>query len=296
MFIGCLELLEKIDVVMCTYNSNTSYFEAVLRRISQEIPVHCFIVVDRLSSDGTVKRVLKVFPEAKIVLSKENLGRARGIGIGYVDTPFFVFIDSDVLLLKGWYEHTNELMKSGVGAVACFAKDAGEFNRELTYYQPTPRVVVSSKENMNSQRGWCYATLIRKQAVENWAPDKFLCAGEDHQLLRYVVKQGYLWVTSYFVFAKHLHIVSSYFDFYLSLWKKQKWNSAGLRYIKLIKSSPSQQLLRTMRIFLEAVQNAFLFGNALIIPHYFVYGLASFVGYVNWQKERFLYRENLCPY
>ena len=294
MFNWCLKLLGKIDVVMCTYNSNTPYFNAVLRRISQEIPVHCFIVVDRLSSDGTVRSISKVFPEAKIVLSKENLGRARGIGIGFVDTPFFIFIDSDVLLLKGWYEHATELMQSGVGAVACIAKDTGEFSRELTFYQPTPRVVVSSKENMDSQRGWCYATLIRKQVVENWAPDKFLCAGEDHQLLRHIVKQGYLWVTSYFVLAEHLHTVHSYVDFYLSLWQKQKWNSAGLRYIKLIKSSPSQQLLRTIRIFLEAVKNAFLFGNALVIPHYFVYGFASFVGYVNWKKEHFLLRKNIC--
>lgn len=286
-------MLGKIDVVMCTYNSNTPYFNAILRRISQEIPVNCFIVVDRLSSDETLRSVSKVFPEAKIVLSKENLGRARAIGIGFVETPFFIFIDSDVLLLKSWYEHTIELMKSGVGAVACFAKDTGEFSRELTSYQPTPRVVVSSKENMDSQRGWCYATLIRKQAVENWAPDEFLCAGEDHQLLRHIVKEGYFWVTSYFIFAKHLHTVHSYFDFYLSLWQKQKWNSAGLRYIKLIKSSPSQQLLRTMRIFIEAVKNAFLFGNALIIPHYFVYGFASFFGYINWKNEHFLLRENL---
>ena len=149
----CLKLLETIDVVMCTYNSNTSYFNLVLRRISQQIPVNRFIVVDRMSSDGTVSKVLEVFPEAKILLSKENLGRARKIGIDHVDTPFFVFIDSDVLLLKGWYEHSKELMKNGVGAVACFAKDTGEFNREFTYHQPTQCIVVSSKENMDFQRG-----------------------------------------------------------------------------------------------------------------------------------------------
>ena len=285
-----MKLLETIDVVMCTYNSNTSNFRAVLRRISQEIPVHRFIVVDRLSSDGTVNRVLEVFPEARIVLSRENLGRARKIGIDNVETPFFVFIDSDVLLLEGWFDHTRELMKKGVGAVACFAKDTGEFNRELTYYQPTPHIVISSKENIDSQRGWCYATLVRKQAVENWTPDKFLCAGEDHQLLRHIVKQGYLWVTSYFIFAKHLHIIQSYFDFYLNLWKKQKWNSAGLRYISFIKSSPSQQLLIIIQISGEAVKNAFLFRNALIIPHYFIYGVASFVGYFNWKKGHFLHR------
>ena len=274
--IGSLKLLEKIDVVMCTYNSNAPYFKAILRSILREVPVHCFILVDRLSSDGTVESVLKVFPEAKIVLSKENLGRARKVGIDHVDTPFFVFVDSDVLLLKGWFEHTVGLMKNGVGAVACFAKDTGEFNSGIAYYQPIPRLVVSSKENMDSQRGWAYATLICKHAVENWLPDEFLCAGEDHQLLRHVVGQGFLWVTSYFVFAEHLHSIQSYFDFYQSMWKKQKWNSAGLRYIKFTKSSPSQQLLRTILPFWDAVKSAFLFRNALFIPHYFVYCFASF--------------------
>jgi hypothetical protein len=201
-----------------------------------------------------------------------------------------MFIDSDVLLLNGSYENTRGLMKNGVGAVACFAKDTGEFNREFAYYQPIPHVIVSSKKNIDSQRGWAYATLFRRQAVENWAPDKFLCAGEDHQLLRYVVGHGFLWVTSYFVFAKHMHTVQSYFDFYQDLWKKQKWNSAGLRYIKFTNSSPSQQLLRTIMPFWDAVKNAFLFRNALIIPHYFVYGFASFYGYINWEKELFLNR------
>lgn len=275
---------------MCTYNSNKPYFNEVLRRISREVPVHCFIVVDRLSSDGTASGVLEVFPEAKIVLSQENLGRARKVGIDHVDTPFFAFIDSDVLLLKGWYEHTIGLMKNGVGAVSCFAKDTGEFNRELVYYQPIPHVVVSSKRNMDSQRGWAYATLISKQAVENWAPDELLSAGEDHQLLRHVVGHGFLWVTSYFVFAKHLHFIRSYFACYQNMWKKQRWNSAGLRYIKFIRSSPNQQLLRTMQTFWEAIKIAFLCRNSLIIPHYFVYGFASFYGYVHWKKDLFLKR------
>lgn len=281
---------EKIDVVMCTYNSNTPYFSAVLRAIAREVPVHCFIAVDRLSSDGTVSKILESFPEAKVILSQENLGRARKIGIDHVDTPFFVFIDSDVLLLKGWNQYVKGLMKNGVGAVACFAKDDGELNRGLDYYQTLPRVVVSSKNNVDSQRGWTYATLIRKEAVANWEPDKVLSAGEDHQLLRHVVRQGFLWVSSYFVFAKHLHPVQSYFSFYKDLWRKYKWNAAGLRYINWTKSTPNEQLFRTVISVWDGIKIAFLFRNALLIPQYFVNGFASFYGYVNWKKELFLNR------
>ena len=283
-------MVEKFDVVMCTYNSNAPYFKSILRSISREVPVHCFILVDRLSSDGTVESVLEVFPEAKIVLSKENLGRARKVGIDHVDTSLFVFVDSDVLLLKSWFEYTVGLMKNNVGAVACYANDTGEFNRGLAYYKPIPHVVESSKENMDSQRGWTYATLIRKHVVENWVPDEYLCAGEDHQLLRHVVGQGFLWVTSYFLFAKHLHSIQSYFDFYQKMWKKQTWNSAGLRYIKYTKSSLSQQLLNSILPFWDAVKSAFLFRNALLIPHCLIYYFASFSGYINWEKDIVLNR------
>jgi glycosyltransferase involved in cell wall biosynthesis len=283
-------LPDKIDVVMCTYNSNTPYFNAVLRAISREIPVHCFIAVDRLSSDGTVSRILEVFPEAKIVQSQENLGRARKIGINKVDTSFFMFVDSDVLLLKGWYEYVKGLMKNGTGAVASFAQDEGELNRGLAYNQTLPCLVFSSKNNVDSQRGWTYATLIRKEAVTNWEPNRMLSAGEDHELLRHVVTQGFLWVTSYFVFAKHLEPVQSYFAFYQNLWKKYKWNAAGLRYIKFTKSTFSRQLFKSLQTFWAGIKMAFLFRNAFLIPHYFVYCLASNYGYVNWRKELFLHR------
>jgi glycosyltransferase involved in cell wall biosynthesis len=275
---------------MCTYNSNTPYFRAVLQRISEEVPVHCFIAVDRLSSDGTVNRILEVFPEATILQSRENLGKARKIGIDHVDTSFFIFVDSDVLLLKGWYEYVKGLMKNGVGAVACFAQDEGELNRGLAYDQTLPRLVFSSKNNVDSQRGWTYATLIRKEAVTNWEPNRTLAAGEDHELLRQVATQGFLWVTSYFVFAKHLQPVQSYFDFYQNLWKKQKWNAAGLRYIKFTKSTPNRQLFTSLLTFWAGIKMAFLFRNAFLIPYYFVYCLASNYGYANWRKELFLRR------
>lgn len=69
--IGSLKLLEKIDVVMCTYNSNAPYFKAILRSISREVPVHCFILVDRLSTDGTVESVLEVFLKQKLFYQKK---------------------------------------------------------------------------------------------------------------------------------------------------------------------------------------------------------------------------------
>lgn len=273
---------------MCTYNSNSPFFKTILRKISEEIPVHCFIAIDRFSIDGSVEKILEVFPQAKIIQSKENLGRARKIGIENVDTSLFAFIDSDVLLLKGWYTYTKALMNKATGAIACFAKDGVHYNYGLD--KDSKDIFVTSKYNLDTQRGWTYATLVRKTAVEDWSPDKNLCAGEDHQLLRHVVGKDFLWVTSYHVLARHIVPIQNYFSYFQNLWRKHRWNSAGRRYIHLAQPSISNHLIFTFYKLLFGIEAAFLFNNAFLIPIAFVYSFASFYGYVNWKKDIFLNR------
>lgn len=285
-----VKLPERIDVIMCTYNSNKPYFHAVLQRILDEVPVHCFIVVDKFSSDGTAGKVLEVFPKAKLIHSQENLGRARKLGIDIVDTPLFAFIDDDVLLLKGWYQYTKGLMGKRIGAVACYAKKKTPLMRGVHNYLTRPRLVVSSKKNMDSQRGFTYATLMKKKAAASWKPDKTLAAAEDHGILRHVVRRDFLWLTSYFVFAEHLYSAQSYFSFFRDIWRKRVWNTAGCRYIKLIELNPAQLIIRTLFEFASGIKNSFLSRNAFAFPYYCVDGLAFFYGYVCWKKKLFLHR------
>ena len=294
--LNVVKLHEKIDVVMCTYNSNKPYFHAVLQRILEEVPVHCFIVVDRFSSDGTVGKVLEIFPKAKVVVSQENLGRARKLGIDIVDTPFFAFIDDDVLLLKGWYEHTKGLMGNSIGAVACIAKLKTPLIRkvykyaERTHYATRTRLVVSSKNNMDSQRGFTYATLMRKEACATWEPDGKLAACEDHEILRHVVRRGFLWLTSYFVFAEHLQSDQSHLTFFWDVWRKTAWNIAGCRYTGLVKFNLGQLIFAILVKFWSGIKISFLSRDALIFPYYYVNGLAFLYGYVCWKKKLFLRR------
>ncbi len=42
--------------------------------------------------------------------------------------------------------------------------------------------------------------------------------------------------------------------------------------------------------FYTATKKVFTLGNALIMLHYFIYGSASFYGYVHWKKELFMHR------
>jgi glycosyltransferase involved in cell wall biosynthesis len=51
----------KVDVAMCTWNSNKPWFKSCLAAIKREIPFCHFIVVDRFSVDGTVEVVKRFF-------------------------------------------------------------------------------------------------------------------------------------------------------------------------------------------------------------------------------------------
>lgn len=284
-------MLERIDVIMCTYNSNKPYFRAVLKRISHEIPVHCFVLLDRFSSDGTVSEVLKVFRNAKVILSDSNLGRARKMGIDIVDTAFFAFIDDDVLLSKGWYEYTKGLMCEKVGAVACYAHDRTPLLRVKGAHYARPQLAVSSKDNVDSQRGFTYATLLKKDACVAWKPDKMLAAGEDHEILRHVVKAGFLWLTSYFPLAEHLHSDQGHLVFFREYWNKAAWNTAGCRYIGLGETlNPVQLILRSSLGLWRGIKEAFAHRNAFIFTCYCLESLAFVYGYVCWKKKLFLTR------
>lgn len=101
----------KIDVVMLTRNSNKPWFRRVLNAIYENIPVHCFIVVDGCSMDGTIDAIKSVFKEkVKVLRTHTSLGGARYLGMKLVDTEWFAFIDSDVEILEGWFDEAKNFM------------------------------------------------------------------------------------------------------------------------------------------------------------------------------------------
>ena len=81
----------KMDVIMCTWNSNKPWFRNCLNNIKREVPLHHFILVDKYSNDGTIEIVNKIFRDVIVVITDENLASARKKGIEYVDTDFFCF-------------------------------------------------------------------------------------------------------------------------------------------------------------------------------------------------------------
>ena len=109
----------KIDVVMCTKNSE-AILDKCLKSIFEEIPGCRLILLDGFSTDKTMDIINSYMDNfhIKIIQTKASLGKSREIGINNVDTEWFVFIDSDVILKEGWFKEIKEYISHGkVGAV-----------------------------------------------------------------------------------------------------------------------------------------------------------------------------------
>ena len=158
-------------------------------------------------------------------------------------------------------------------------------------YYAHPRTIVSSRTNVDSQRGFCYATLLKKDACIAWNPDRTLGALEDHEILRHVVKGGFLWLTSYFPFAEHLHSYQRYYVFFREYWKKTAWNAAGCRYIGFGGiPNPMKLIFRSLLGPWRGIKEALAHRNAILFTCYCLESLAFLYGYVCWKRKLFLAR------
>ncbi len=183
----------KIDVIVLTKNSE-KILEKCLASIYREIPVCHLIVVDGFSTDRTLEiagKFDKDYGNVKVIKTDARHGKAREIGIRQVDTDWFVFIDSDVILQPGWtdkiLEHVKD--KSVIGAV--------ESNFIHHYPEGTPdfpqfdHVV---KGRRVDPRALTITTLIKKEAVKEMVVPDDLPIYEDEFIKRWVESTGHTWL------------------------------------------------------------------------------------------------------
>lgn len=272
----------KVDVVMCTWNSCSPWFKRCLLSIRENIPIHCFILVDRNSNDKTVDTVNEIFPDAIIIQTSEKLARQRSIGISKVDTEWFLFCDDDIEFNGEWYKAITKKIRDDVGGlngVAIPTDFALEkfFKLRLETSFLSPRKTKVTKNQSDRIRGLTGNTLIRTSIVKDWNPPVFLSAYEDHHLLIHILQKGYVWVTVSDAKTRHNGNFSSKSEI-----TKAKWNTAAGRLIGAIK------LVGIFRKAILGVGIGFLaslrIGNPRILILSVSMHLGNIIGYLKWNK------------
>ena len=89
-----------LTIIIPAYNVEKYLEECLDSLVNQTEQDHFVVIVDDGSTDNTPELCddyVKMYPELFYCIHQENkgLGAARNIGMNYVKTPYFTFLDSD---------------------------------------------------------------------------------------------------------------------------------------------------------------------------------------------------------
>jgi glycosyltransferase involved in cell wall biosynthesis len=177
-----------IDVCMPTWNSGEVLARTLDKlAISEEytqVGINRLILVDNLSDDGTIKVAESKAVENDWSLLVERQGsslpRARQIAFRLVETPWFLFLDDDVRITKGYLQKLTQCVAPSIGAVQGRKQSSSgepwEWSQRRVY------------------RGGTHATLIRTTAVDDLSIPEGVKVLEDEYIRRHVESAGYIWI------------------------------------------------------------------------------------------------------
>jgi glycosyltransferase involved in cell wall biosynthesis len=171
-----------------------------LNSVYQSIPTNRLIVVDGLSTDNTIGIIGEFdtkFHNVKVVYDGGTRATARQKGIEEVETDWFVFVDSDVVLCKNWYEKAITHVSEDVGAV---------WGIEVwsTIKNPrTLRLFLWVTRKIFELRGGTHDTLIRTDLVKGIEIPADLHVFEDAFVKSWIEKKGFKVVAAYDPFCFH---------------------------------------------------------------------------------------------
>lgn len=191
-----------IDVVILTKNSEY-ILEKCLKSIYRNVPVKNLIVVDGSSTDDTLK-ILNDFKRKhgnlRIIEDYGTRATARELGIRNVETEWFLFVDSDVILCEDWFKRASKYMGDDVGAVWGLNVDVIENLTNQTFY----RLFMQVSKEVFRIRGGMHDTLIRSEAVKNIKIPSYLHAYEDAHIVKWIKREGYNVVIGDDIYCLHV--------------------------------------------------------------------------------------------
>jgi len=188
-----------VDVVLLTKNSEKKLNEC-LKSIYRNVPVNRLIVVDGYSTDKTLD-IVKEFQEKHgnvlVVQDRGNRASARQLGVRQVSTEWFMFVDSDVILCKGWFQKAVKYVGNDVGGI---------WGIEVWSTIQSPamlKMFLWVTRKIFDLRGGTHDTLVRTSLVKDIEIPKGLHVFEDAYIKDWITKKGCKVIACYDPYCIH---------------------------------------------------------------------------------------------
>jgi glycosyltransferase involved in cell wall biosynthesis len=193
-----------VDVVIITKNSERMLNEC-LKSVYKNVPVNRLIVVDGHSTDSTleiVRRFQKKHGNALVLTDEGTRATARQKGIEHVETEWFMFVDSDVVLCKEWFKKAEKHLDENAGAV--WGIEVWSTIRNPTIL----KMFLLVTRKIFDLRGGTHDTLIRTDLVKDIEIPKILHVFEDAYIKDWINQKGYELIACYSPYCVHFRPAS----------------------------------------------------------------------------------------
>ena len=193
--------MQAVDVVMLTKNSEY-LLDKCLSSVYENVPVNKLIVVDGFSTDRTLKIVdaaNEKHGNVKVLHVDGSRARAREKGISQVETEWFLFADSDVILSKDWFNNAKENIQPDVGAV---------WGVNIDVIPSFEDKRIQKLQNMVAKecfalRGGTHDTLVRSDLVQDIKIPEKLHTYEDAYIMNWIKSKGYRAIVGNDIYCLH---------------------------------------------------------------------------------------------
>lgn len=189
----------KTDVVVLTKNSQRVLGKC-FNSIYRNVPVNRLIVVDGCSTDKTleiVDRFRRSYGNVILIEDQGTRGSARQKGIEAVETEWFMFVDSDVVLCDQWFEKAEKYMEEDVGAI--WGIEVWSVVRNPAFL----KLFLQVTRKIFEIRGGTHDLLVRREAIEGIQIPKELHYFEDAYVKEWINKNGYKVIAKYDPYCIH---------------------------------------------------------------------------------------------
>jgi GT2 family glycosyltransferase len=126
----------KVAVVILNWNGKGFLEKFLPQVIACNASFSEIIVADNASSDDSVAFLKQHYPQVRIVQNSSNGGFAKGYNdaLKHIDAEYYVLLNSDVEVTRGWIEPVIKLMDSDPDIAACQPKIRSYAHREQFEY------------------------------------------------------------------------------------------------------------------------------------------------------------------